>query len=53
MSERLNSTQKELQEEKQLSGALTQNQGSWQNKFTALEAQFKQYQSEKDKVILG
>lgn len=51
MSERLNTTQKELQEEKQLSGALTQNQGSWQNKFTALETQFKQYQSEKDKEI--
>ncbi|XP_034236296.1 BRCA1-associated protein isoform X2 [Thrips palmi] len=51
MSERLNATQKELQEEKQLSGALTQNQGGWQNKFTALEGQFKQYQSEKDKEI--
>ncbi|XP_026287588.1 BRCA1-associated protein [Frankliniella occidentalis] len=50
-SERLGSTQKELQEEKQLSGALTQNQGGWQKKFTALESQFHQYQTEKDKEI--
>ena len=52
VSERLSSAQKELQEEKQLSRALTQNQGGWQNKFTALEAQFNQYQTEKDKVTI-
>ncbi|KAJ1524015.1 hypothetical protein ONE63_010558 [Megalurothrips usitatus] len=51
MAERFSSTQKELQEEKQLSGALAQNQGSWQNKFTALEAKFNQYQIDKDKEL--
>jgi len=51
VSSRLASTQQELQEEKQLGGALAANEGNWQTKFKNLEKQFNDYQKEKDKVL--
>lgn len=50
LSLKLNQTQTELNDEKQLSMALQMNQVTWQNKFNALEIEFKEYKKEKELV---
>lgn len=47
---RLSTAQSELQDERQINHALQQNQSAWQTKFQALEKQFNEYKTAKDKV---
>lgn len=48
LSMKLNQTLAELNDEKQLSMALQMNQITWQNKFTALENEFKEHKKTKE-----
>lgn len=50
LSMKLNQTLAELNDEKQLSMALQMNQITWQNKFTALENEFKEHKKTKEHV---
>ena len=50
LSSRLTSTLKQLQDEKQISQALQQNQTAWRTKFNNLEKQFEEFKTNKDKV---
>lgn len=45
-------TQTELNDEKQISKALQMNQVTWQNKFNALENEFKEYKKSKEIVSI-
>jgi hypothetical protein len=49
---RLATAQSELQDERQMNHALQQNQSAWQAKFQALEKQFNEHKTAKDKVAL-
>ncbi|XKL64318.1 hypothetical protein PGB90_004404 [Kerria lacca] len=48
LSLKLTQTQSELSDEKQLCVALQMNQVTWQNKFNALENEFKEYKKNKE-----
>jgi len=48
---RLNQTQSELMEERQMSKAMQENQSAWLKKYSELEERFNSYKSEKDKEI--
>jgi hypothetical protein len=49
---RLATAQSELQDERQMNHALQQNQSAWQAKFQALEKQFNEHKTAKDKVAV-
>lgn len=51
LSSRLNQTQNELAEERQISKAMQENQLAWQKKYSELEEKFNHYKSEKDSEI--
>lgn len=53
LSSRLATTLSQLQDERQISKALTQNQTAWQTKFNNLELQFKEYKETKDQVNIS
>ncbi len=50
LSVKLTQTQTELNDEKQISKALQMNQVTWQNKFSSLENEFKEYKNKKELV---
>lgn len=50
LSSRLTTTLSQLQEERQISKGLQQNQAAWQSKFNNLESQLKGFQETKDQV---
>jgi FtsZ-binding cell division protein ZapB len=47
---RLVTAQSDLQDERQINRALQQNQTAWQSKLQALEKEFNEYKTDKDKV---
>ncbi|XP_054276421.1 BRCA1-associated protein-like [Macrosteles quadrilineatus] len=51
LTTRLNQTQNELTEERQMSKAMQANQSAWQKKYSELEDKFNCFKSEKDKEI--
>ncbi|KAF4527132.1 hypothetical protein B566_EDAN007235 [Ephemera danica] len=51
LTTKLGAAQSELQQECSMSRGLQQNQTAWQERFTALEAKFTEYKTQKDKEL--